>query len=160
VGVVIRGLLSGDRDVVCRMLQTCGIFTPEEVSVALELVDDAIAKGSRSDYIAFVSVRDDIVCGYVCIGRTPMTASTWHLYWACVDASAQRGGVGRRLHAHVESFVRRMGGERLVVETSSQPSYDRARRFYEAGGYVQVGRIPDFYKPHDDCILYRKEFVS
>jgi len=156
VGDVIRALTAADRAAVCRILQACGAFTPEEVAVALELVDDAIVRGGEGDYRAFVADRVDEVRGYVCIGKTPMTATTWHLYWLCVDPEAWGRGVERALQAYVESFVRRSGGERLVLEASSQPGYRRARRFYEANGYRQVGCIPDFYKANDDCLVYCK----
>jgi ribosomal protein S18 acetylase RimI-like enzyme len=163
VGVVVRQLVKGDRGAICRILQTSGTFTSAEIDVALELVDSAIARGLDGDYIAFTAIREmpdssshDDVSGYVCIGPTPMTASTWHLYWLCVDV-AMAGGVGHALHAHAEAFARSRGGDRFVLETSSQPAYVRARVFYEHEGYRQVGRIPDFYKVDDDCILYCKE---
>ena len=157
MGIVVRSLVSGDRDALWRILRTSGLFIPEEIDVALELVDHAIARGLEGDYIAFTGVRDDCVCGYVCIGRTPMTASSWHLYWLCVDTERQHGGIGRALAAHAEAFAGSKGAERLVLETSGQPSYESTRRFYEQRGYRQVGRIPDFYKANDDCILYCKE---
>jgi len=34
----------------------------------------------------------------------------------------------------------------------------RPRRFYERAGYHTLGRIPDYYKPKDDCIFYCKVF--
>jgi ribosomal protein S18 acetylase RimI-like enzyme len=160
VGIVIRELVSGDRDAVSRILQTCGGFTSEEIRVALELVDDALVRGIDGDYLIFVAERQREVCGYVCVGRTPLTASTWHLYWLCVDASVQGAGVGRALESHAEAFARERRGERLVLETSSQPWYESARRFYEGCGFKQVGRIPDFYKSNDDCIIYCKELIA
>ena len=44
----------------------------------------------------------------------------------------------------------------MVLETSAGPAYARARAFYERAGYAVVGRIADFYKPGDDCIVYCK----
>jgi hypothetical protein len=43
-----------------------------------------------------------------------------------------------------------------MVETSSQPKYERTRSFYLRLGYREVSRIPDFYKPGDDRISYVK----
>jgi ribosomal protein S18 acetylase RimI-like enzyme len=160
VGVVVRSLVTGDRDAVFDILRTRGVFTLEEVEVALELVDHAIATGLDGDYIAFAGVRDGKVCGYVCIGPTPMTASTWHLYWLCVRTDAAGAGVGGALAAHAEAFAGDRGAERFVLETSSQPSYESARRFYEGCGYQQVGRIKDFYKANDDCIIYCKDLAG
>jgi ribosomal protein S18 acetylase RimI-like enzyme len=82
------------------------------------------------------------------------------LYWLCVRTDAAGAGVGGALAAHAEAFAVGRGAERLVLETSSQPSYDTARRFYEDYGYRQVGRIKDFYKANDDCIIYCKELVA
>ena len=159
VGVRIRELLTGDRETVGRLLHTSGAFTIEEQRVALELVDDAIARGLSGDYLAFVAVRDGGVVGYVCLGKTPLTESTWHLYWICVDVRRQGSGIGRALQSHAEAFARSRGAARLVVETSGQSSYARARRFYEVRGYRPVGRIPDFYKAGDDCVVYCGELA-
>ena len=96
--------------------------------------------------------------GYVCVGRTPLTQSTWHLYWICVHPAAQGRGVGRCLQSAAEAFVIARGGERLLLETSSTPVYATARAFYERAGYAVVGRVTDFYRPGDDCVMYCKAF--
>ena len=102
----------------------------------------------------FTAEMDERFAGYVCVGRTPLTHSTWHLYWICVHPWAQSRGVGRALQAHAEKFVRSRGGERIVLETSATAAYARARDFYAAAGYAVVGRIPDFYRKGDDCLVY------
>src|SRR5262245_61656712 len=96
------------------------------------------------------------VCGYVCVGKTLLTRATWHLYWICVHPAAQGKGVGQALQTRAEAFVCSRGGERLVLETSGTSRYARARDFYENAGYTVVGRIPDFYRTDDDCVLYCK----
>ena len=53
----------------------------------------------------------------------------------------------------VEDRVRKLGGDRLILETSGRPDYERARRFYREAGFVEVGRIPEFYRPGDDCLV-------
>jgi ribosomal protein S18 acetylase RimI-like enzyme len=160
MGVVVRDLVNDDREAICGLLQSGGAFTVEEIEIALELVDHAIAHGRSGDYIAFVTARNGEVCGYVCVGRTPMTRSTWHLYWLCVATTIRGAGIGRALAAHAEAFVSSSGGERLVLETSSQSSYAGTRHFYENCGYTQVGRIRDFYKADDDCLIYCKELAA
>jgi ribosomal protein S18 acetylase RimI-like enzyme len=54
-------------------------------------------------------------------------------------------------------MARERGARRVVVETSGRPDYARARRFYEASGYREVGRIADFYADGDSCVFYSKE---
>jgi len=67
------------------------------------------------------------VRGYACIGKAPLTAAAWYIYWICVHPSVQGTGVGRRLQGHIEQLVRAAGGERLVLETSGRAEYERTR---------------------------------
>jgi ribosomal protein S18 acetylase RimI-like enzyme len=157
VGMRVRQLTFDDRDAVARILEACGVFTGEEVRVALEVVDAGLSGGIDGDYPLFVVEMDGQVRGYVCVGKTPLTVSTWHLYWICVDPEVQGRGAGRALQSYAERFIRSRGGERLVLETSGQVSYERTRRFYIRAGYSEVSRIRDFYKPGDDCIVFCKE---
>ncbi|MEA2625423.1 MAG: hypothetical protein QOD06_1468, partial [Candidatus Binatota bacterium] len=116
--------------------------------------------GATGGYPHFVVEVDGRLEGYACVAKTPITESTWHLYWICVHPRAQRYGAGRTLHAYAEAFVRERGGERLVLETSGRADYTRTRRFFRALGYESVGRIPDFYKAGDDCLIYRKTLTA
>lgn len=158
VGMIVRAVCAADREAINRALVECGAFTEEEVRVALEVMDDGLPGGVDGDYPLFVAEVDERVCGYVCVGRAPLTRSTWYLYWICVHPAAQGHGVGRALQEYAEAFVRSRGGERLVLETSAKSSYARAREFYQQAGYSEVGRIRDFYRPGDDCLVYCKPF--
>lgn len=158
--MIIRELQSRDRDAVHDALIACGAFTDEEIQVALEVLEAGLAGGLSGDYPLFAAEVEQHVRGYVCIGKTSLTASTWHLYWICIHPTVQGRGVGQELLSYVERFVRTCSGERLVVETSGQPSYARTRQFYHDAGYLEVGRIPDFYKLGDDCVLYCKTLTA
>jgi ribosomal protein S18 acetylase RimI-like enzyme len=160
VGTLVCEASPADREEICAMLTVCNAFTQEEVRVALEVLDAGLAGGLEGDYPVFVAKADGEVRGYICVGKTPLTASTWHLYWICVHPTAQGQGVGRLLLEFAETFVGSRSGKRLVLETSEKPSYERSRRFYEAAGYEVVGRIRDFYRRGDPCVLYCKEFGS
>jgi len=150
VDVIIRDAVRGDREQVRDMLICCGAFSDEEVRVALEVLD----AGFDGDYATFVAAVGGIVRSYICVGQTPLTRATWHLYWLCTHPVAQRQGLARALERHAASFVAANGGERLIVETSGRPDYESTRRFYERAGYQPAGRIADYYKRGDDCIFY------
>jgi len=156
MGLIIRELVSQDLDAVREMLKDCGAFSSEEVSVALELLNAGLSSGLEGDYPLLAAELDGRVSGYACIGRTPMTQSTWHLYWLCVHPHAQRRGVARTLQAYMEKFIAMRGGERIVAETGGRADYEPARRFYEGAGYRSAGRIGDYYKLGDDCVFYCK----
>jgi hypothetical protein len=48
----------------------------------------------------------------------------------------------------------------LIVETSSQPSFDLTRRFYAGRGYHEVARIPDFWDTGNDKIVCLKRLSA
>ena len=48
----------------------------------------------------------------------------------------------------------------IVVETAGRAAYAPTRAFYEARGYRAVSRIPDFYAPGDDQVVYVKALGS
>jgi ribosomal protein S18 acetylase RimI-like enzyme len=156
MGLIIREMTSADRPAIERMLAECGAFSAEECKVALELVDDWLGSGDAF-YLHFAALLGETPAGYVCIGRTPMTQSTWHLYWICVSPAFQRRGVARRLHEFAEEFIRSRAGKRVVVETSGRTDNSGSREFYRAIGYRVAGEIPDYYRPGDSCLFYWKE---
>jgi len=140
-----------------------GVFHDDEVPVALEVFDGAVA-GTRSslpdpDYTALGADVEGRLVGWVCWGPTPCTAGTYDLYWMAVDPAVQHGGIGTALVAEMERQL--LGRARLVVvETAGRPAYDATRAFYEARGYRLTARIPDFYSPGDDLVVYTKSLVG
>ncbi len=90
-------------------------------------------------------------------GPTPLTVGTYDLYWMAVDPRAQGRGHGRALVLWLEAYVKDAGGRLLIIETSSVPKYEPTRRFYLGLNYTEVARIPDFYQPGDDRVIYRKQ---
>jgi ribosomal protein S18 acetylase RimI-like enzyme len=149
----IRRLAPPDRDSLLDLLTTGGTFTHDEIAVAMELIDASVG-GSR-DYHVLVCDPEDgsrSLLGYVCFGPTPMTSGTFDLYWIATR-QAQRGrGVGSALVSAMESELR-AGNARIVrIETSLEDEYEAARSFYARLGYVEVGRIRDFYRRGDDLI--------
>lgn len=95
--------------------------------------------------------------GYVCFGQTPMTESTFDLYWLVVDAAERGRGIGRALVAGFEAHLRARGGRRVRVETSSLEGQGGAARFYDRAGYARAGVIADFYRAGDDLLIFSKE---
>jgi ribosomal protein S18 acetylase RimI-like enzyme len=161
---IIRPMVAADRGGVFRILENAGNFTPEEVATALELIDEWLELGEHSGYLTYVleSQGDDSaeVFGYVCFGPTPLTESTYDLYWIAVDKSQHRGGVGKKLMKFAEEEIARRGGRLLLIETSSQETYGGTIQFYERTGYELVGKIKEDYKPGDDKLIFVKRLAS
>jgi hypothetical protein len=47
----------------------------------------------------------------------------------------------------------------LLIETSSQETYGGTIQFYERTGYELVGKIPEYYKPGDDKLIFAKRLA-
>lgn len=151
-----RALDSRDRLAIRRLLHRVRNFSAAEIDVALELVDEWLANGESSDYICWVIEDAREVCGYVCIGPTPLTDGTFDLYWIAVDPAAQGRGYGQQLTRLAEHEARARGGRLLLIETASHDTYAPTVRFYERAGYELVSRIADFYKTGDDKLTFAK----
>jgi ribosomal protein S18 acetylase RimI-like enzyme len=157
---LIRPLVADDREAVRAIVEHAGNFTADEVSTALELVDEWLADGESSGYLVYVLAAESgtrpRVGGYVCFGPTPLTDGTYDLYWIAVDPACQGRGYGRRLLEFAEDEARRRGGRLLLIETSSQETYGSTIRFYERAGYELAARIRDFYRVGDDKLVFAK----
>jgi ribosomal protein S18 acetylase RimI-like enzyme len=152
-------MVKADRQPVLELIRATGFFTPDEVKVAEELIDIYLQQPDQRDYfIVVVENEQGRVAGYMTYGPTPLTEGTWDLYWIAVSPADQGKGYGQQLVRWLEEEVRKRKGRLIIIETSSQPKYEPTRKFYEKLGYAEVARIPDFYRPGDDRVIFGKYF--
>ena len=157
--VRLRAPRAGDRDRVAAIVEATGVFRPEEAAIALEVFDGAVERPGADYHAIGACDDDDTLVGFTSFGPTPCTVATWDLYWIAVHPGAHRHGVGRWLMQAAEQAIANAGGQLVVVETSSRPDYAPTRAFYAALGYTRAARIPDFYAPGDDLVVYTKRLV-
>ena len=150
---VVRG---SDASAVERLVRSSGYFRDDEVAVAVELVEEALAKGEASGYRFLFAERAPTVGGYACYGEIPCTLGSYDLYWIAVDDALRGHGLGRLLLREVEARILGLGGRRVYIETSASELYGPTQHFYEAAGYRQEAVLEDFYKPGDAKIVYGK----
>ena len=134
-----------------------GLFRPEEVATAVELLDESLA--GDEDYRFLGAYDGDELIGYACWGPTPGTLGTSDLYWIVVDRARQRRGVGTELLRAVEGQLVAEGCRLIVVETSSRADYAPTRAFYERRGFSRTAVIPAYYEPGDDLVVYLKDLA-
>jgi D-alanine-D-alanine ligase len=158
--IQIRWCRHEDRQVVLSFLAETGFFRPDEIDIAREVLDAALADGPKGHYQSFVACVDRETVGWICYGPTPCTLGTFDIYWIGVAPACQGRGIGRALTAFAEQAISDRGGRLLVIETSSRETYLPTRRFYEALGYREVSRVADFYAPGDDRVILTKEIKS
>ena len=148
------------------MLAETNSFRPNELRVAEEVFDDAIAKGPKGDYQSFVAEEKRNTArrashtaqqvGWLCFGPTPCTVGTFDIYWVVVHPQCQNRGAGSFLMRYAERLIKKRSGRMIVVDTSGSPRYLSARRFYRRNGYHRSARLKNFYAPADDKIIYVK----
>lgn len=129
-------------------------FEPEEIPVAEEVIDTGLAEPEY--YHLLVAECDGALAGYICYGQTPLTKSTWDIYWLAVEKRRRGQGIGGVLLKSAEENIAQKQGRLIIIETSSKPLYENTRRFYLWHKYQFVCRIEDFYAPGDDKIIFKK----
>lgn len=159
IPVTLRGPRPADRDRLRGLVERAGVFRPDEVPIALEVFDGAVAAPGQ-DYWSIGADDGTGLVGWAAFGPTPCTLGTWDLYWIVVDADRQRDGIGRRLMTHCERVIATAGGRLVVVETSSRADYAATRRFYERLGYEAQATVREYYAPGDDLVVYVKNLGS
>lgn len=143
------------REPIRKILLETNAFRNDEIDVALELIDAYLNR--TDDYQLYTAVEDeDTVLGYVCFGKTPVTLTTFDLYWIATAPAVQGKGVGQKLFEFACKTIEAQGGRLVIIETSSQPRYEKTQKFYEKIGCVPEARIKDFYSPGDDKLIYTK----
>ena len=156
VSLHLRHLSATDRDRVEEITRAVGLFREDEIPVALEVFDEAVRSGFRTEpYATRGADIDGRLVGWICWGPTPCTLGTYDLYWMAVDPGLQGSGIGTALVQEMESSLAGLA-RLIVVETAGRPDYSATRRFYQARGYHAVATIPDFYAPGDDQVVYAK----
>lgn len=145
-----------DRKAVRDVLESTGFFYPEEIGVAVELVDERLTRGEASGYFFDLAERGGRVAGYSCYGPIACTQASYDLFWIGVHQEQRGRGLGRLLLGRAEKDILRRGGRRVYIETSSRPLYEPTRGFYLACGYRLEATLEDFYGPGDGKVIFVK----
>jgi ribosomal protein S18 acetylase RimI-like enzyme len=142
------------------MVASAGVFSAEEIDVAVELAEHALQHKEASDYRFLLAEREGWFMGYSCFGRIPLTQGRYDLYWIVVDGNVQQQGVASELLRATEAAILAAGGRTLYAETSSRTVYAPAQAFYRHRGFELAARLQDFYAKGDDKIIFAKILSS
>ncbi len=156
-GLIFRDdVIPSDRADVQRIIRSTGLFYDFEIDVAVELVDERLAKGTASGYHFLFAEDAGRVVGYACYGPIACTSGSYDLFWIAVQKDLQGRGVGRLLLEATERRIREAEGRRVYIETSSREIYRPTQGFYTSCGYALEARLAEFYGPEDDKLVYVK----
>ena len=143
-------------DAVRDIVASTGFFHGHEIDVAVELVQERLARGPASGYCFLFADLDGRTVAYACYGLIACTVGSYDLYWIAVHSGFRRHGLGQLLMHAVEDRIAQSGGRRIYIETSGRPQYEPTQRFYKRCGYVAEAVLADFYAAGDPKIVYSK----
>ena len=146
-GIDIRWCRPEDRQTVLSFLSDTGFFRPDEIDIAREVLDSALAEGPKGHYQSFVAEVDGETVGWICYGPTPCTIGTYDIYWIGVSSAWQGQGIGRALTAFAEQAIRDRGGRLFVVETSGREIVHPDAAVLRGPGLRAGGQHPGFLRP-------------
>jgi D-alanine-D-alanine ligase len=152
--------LPADVATIRTLVEDTGVFSPIEVEVAVELVEDRLQRGARSDYQFIFAEVGGRTVGYTCYGPIALTAGSYDLYWIAVDKKCQGQKIGQLLMQKVEERILEANGRNIYIETSSRPAYTATQGFYLRCGYHEEAVLKDFYSPGDDKVIYAKRLAG
>ncbi len=150
--------LPGDIAAVRRLTERAAVFSPAEVVIAAELVEERLSRGLAASgyHFLFAERERGRPLGYACFGPIPLTIASWDLYWIAVDPDHRGLGLGRRLIGGVERRAKAAGGAALYADSSGRADYAPARAFYVSQGYALAAEFLDFFAPGDAKVVFRK----
>ncbi len=154
--ITMRLAERNDETAVLDIIERTEFFRPVEIDIAKEVFVDAAHGKVGCTYQSYIAEINEKVVGWICFGETPCTLGTFDIYWIAVDPSIQRQGLGQFMLRFSEENIEQQGGRLIVVETSGMARYEPTQKFYEKNGFFLAARIPDFYAPEDDKLIYLK----
>jgi len=149
-------VLQDDVEAIHVLVAGSGVFSAEEIDVAVELAEDALSHKETSGYHFILAEVAGRLMGYSCFGRIPLTQERYDLYWIVVDGNAQQQGVASGILRKTETAIKEVGGKIVYAETSSRIIYAPAQSFYVKRGFKELARLKDFYSNGDDKLIYGK----
>jgi ribosomal protein S18 acetylase RimI-like enzyme len=145
-----------DQEIIRRLCASSAFFSPEEIEIAVSLLDERLEKGESSGYHFLFLQYEDEVLGYACFGPVAGTEGTWDLYWMAIEEQYRGHGWGEQLHEEVGKRIRASGGKRIYIWTSSRDQYLPTRRFWERLDYVKEATLRNYYRDGEHLIIYGK----
>lgn len=133
-----------------------GVFTEREVEITRELMVDTIERPTWNNYRFWVAEADRTIAGFTCVSPIHTTPDRYEIYWIAVHPDFHGRGIASRLTELAIEQVRKLGGRKLYVETSTRPPYKPARDFYLAAGFALEGTLPDYYGDGDGKAIFAK----
>lgn len=149
---LVRPIRRDDVAQIKRIVEAVGLFP----STLLEKMIEPYFTRPDNRQIWIGHQAGQFLAGFAFCEPERMTTGTWNVLAIGVLPQLHGRGIGAELMGHLKRSLADAGERILLVETSSLPEFERARRFYRTLNYTEEARIREFYDDGDDKIVFYK----
>jgi len=149
--------IASDPASIREIVTSTGFFHPDEIEIAVELIEERLQKGEASGYEFIFLEIDGKTIAYSCYGLIPLTKSSYDLYWIATHSGHRNKGLGKILLVETEKDIKARKGTAVYAETSSRELYVPTRQFYLRNGYTLKAQFEDYYDKGDDLCYFVKK---
>jgi ribosomal protein S18 acetylase RimI-like enzyme len=152
-----RMVVPSDTISVTHILKSTGLFKPQEIEVAVDLVEVRLKNGEGCGYqFLFLEIEGRSVA-FGCYGEIPCTSKNYSLYWIAVENNYRGKGLGQNLLEKIESDIKSHSGRGIYVETSTKEQFAASIAFYEKCDYQLQAVIDGFYDLNNHKAIHYKK---
>ena len=148
-------VLLSDAETVRRLTKSTGFFEQvfDEIDCAVEEVEAALEGGAGTSNFLFLEI-DGVAEAFISYYRQPCCDSLYYASWLCVNNSLRGMGLGKAIMNEFVERIWKLGGRKILLQTSGRPQYLPTRAFYEKYGFKIEAEIPDFYTVGESTVYY------
>lgn len=154
---MIRDTHGDDAPAILQMIEASGHFDEAGLSHVRETLS-AHLRGEDSNI--WLTADDGEPVGIAYCAQEQVASGTWNLLMLWTRQDRHGKGHGSALVNELERRLCDIPARLFIVETSSLPSFEGARKFYVKSGFVQEATIKNFFAEGDDKLIFTKQLAS
>jgi GNAT superfamily N-acetyltransferase len=153
---LIRDTVRSDSPAILELMRSSGQFDADGISHVAGTLDQHLSTPTGH---VWLTADDGEPVGVAYCAPEPVAPGVWNLLMLWIRADRHGAGIGAALVTAVEARVRADGARLLIVETSSLPDFEPARRLYSKCGFEREPAVRDYFGEGDDKIIFTKKLA-
>jgi len=139
-----------------RALLTADAAVAKYLKRAKEIVEDAVA--GRNEHLALVTGNARELRGVVLFSQVPGSEGAAAISGVSVLEPRRRRGVASALVSAACARLNERGARLVVAELADDPVLEAAHGLLKKCGFVQSGRVANFYRKGTDMVILERRF--
>ena len=151
--MTVRKVAKEDLEGLKTVIKSSGLFPPEY----LEEMSSDYFENPETEDIWLTAVEGEKRLAIAYCAPEKFTEGTYNLYAIGVLQESQGQGIGGKVMAYLENYLRNGQGRLLIVETSGSEQFNLTRKFYANLGYNHEATIREFWQEGEDKVIFWKK---